>query len=148
MEAWNTLICCSPAGHSLIRQGNYILYFRKRMFGFSCCRCLKIVNIFFARCFVPSALVLVYRVRNSTLKWSSCISRSCILLSDLISEMIELLQHNLTQVDIKLGTCKDLQEAAEHLQSAAEKQVQSCQAQQDFLHKQQWVIFHILHASA
>lgn len=61
---------------------------------------------------------------------------SGILLSDLILEVIELLQHNLTQVDLELASCKDLQKAAQSFQTAAEKQTQSCHFSRQFLQKQ------------
>lgn len=53
--------------------------------------------------------------------------------------MIELLQHNLTQADMMLESCKNLQNAARSLQTAAEKQTQGCQSSRQFLQKQLWV---------
>lgn len=54
---------------------------------------------------------------------------------NLVSEMIELLQHNVTQTDIALESCKYLQKAAHSLQAAAEKQTQSCQTNMQLLQK-------------
>lgn len=66
----------------------------------------------------------------------SHIYMSRILLSDLILEVIELLQHNLTQTDLELASCKDLEKAAQSLQTAAEKQTQGCHSSRQFLQKQ------------
>lgn len=61
---------------------------------------------------------------------------SCILLSVLISEMIDLLEHNVSQQAIELQSCASLKEAAQNLQTAAEKQMQSCQSSKQFMQKQ------------
>lgn len=61
---------------------------------------------------------------------------SCMVLSDVILDLIELLQHNLTQTITDLESCTSLQKAAQNLQTAAEKQMQGCQSGKQFLQKQ------------
>ncbi|XP_060734698.1 uncharacterized protein si:ch211-1a19.3 [Tachysurus vachellii] len=51
-------------------------------------------------------------------------------------EMIELLQHNLTQNAISLDSCTSMQKAAHNLQTAAEKKTEGCQSSKQFLQKQ------------
>ncbi|KAM9461654.1 uncharacterized protein Hap1MRO34_017848 [Clarias gariepinus] len=51
-------------------------------------------------------------------------------------EMIDLLEHNVSQEAIELQSCASLKEAAQNLQTAAEKQMQSCQSSKQFMQKQ------------
>ncbi|XP_060797660.1 uncharacterized protein si:ch211-1a19.3 [Neoarius graeffei] len=51
-------------------------------------------------------------------------------------ELIELLQHNLTQTISELESCISLKQAAQSLQDAAERQTQGCQSGKQFLQKQ------------
>ncbi|KAK3533498.1 hypothetical protein QTP70_023355 [Hemibagrus guttatus] len=50
-------------------------------------------------------------------------------------ELIELLQHNLTQKAIDLDSCTSMQKAAQNLQIAAEKKTEGCQSSKQFLLK-------------
>ncbi|TSM94683.1 hypothetical protein Baya_8478 [Bagarius yarrelli] len=51
-------------------------------------------------------------------------------------EVIELLQHNLTQKFMDLELCTSMQKAAQSLQTAAEKKTEGCQFSKQFLQKQ------------
>lgn len=102
------------------------------MFGFSCCWCTKVVNIF-------PALVLCAHLSNQEIHPNLNESYLCdlhVLLSGVVLDLIELLQHNLTQTISELESCTSLKQAAQSLQDAAEKQTQGCQSGKQFLQKQ------------
>lgn len=67
----------------------------------------------------------------------------CFLIALWFLELIELLQHNLTQNSIDLDSCTSMQKAAQNLQIAAEKKTEGCQSSKQFLQKKLWVTVQI-----